>query len=65
MLRAPVHVYYSVVEGSARLQFIFSMVASLAPHRGLLLHVASRPMAEYLYLLLSSVLHDDIVPSHV
>lgn len=65
MLRAPVNVFYSVVEGSARLQFIFSMIASLTPHRGLLIHVASRPMAEYLYLLLTSVLQDELVPSHV
>ncbi|KPA78953.1 hypothetical protein ABB37_06017 [Leptomonas pyrrhocoris] len=61
--RRPVTVHYTVAEGTQRFQFLFSLLKALVPHRGLVVHVATRECATFLYDTLYSFL--DELPSYV
>lgn len=61
--RRPVTVHYTVAEGTQRFQFLFSLLKGLVPHRGLVVHVATRECATFLYDTLYSFL--DELPSYV
>lgn len=62
-LRAPVTVHYAVAQGTHRFQFLFGLLKGLAPHRGIVVHVATRECVAFLYDTLYSLVGE--LPSHV
>ncbi|GET91099.1 hypothetical protein, conserved [Leishmania tarentolae] len=62
-LRSPVTVHYAVAQGTHRFQFLFGLVKGLTPHRGMVVHVATRECATFLYDTLYSLLGE--LPSYV
>ncbi|KAG5471318.1 hypothetical protein LSCM1_01397 [Leishmania martiniquensis] len=48
-LRAPVTVHYAVAQGTHRFQFLFGLLKGLTPHRGIVVHVATRECVTFLY----------------
>lgn len=62
-LRAPVTVHYAVAQGTHRFQFLFGLIKALAPHRGLVVHVATRECAAFLFDTLYALLAE--LPPHV
>ncbi|KPI84809.1 hypothetical protein ABL78_6137 [Leptomonas seymouri] len=61
--RRPVTVHYTVAEGLQRFQFLFGLLKGLVPHRGLVVHAATRECAAFLYNALYAFL--DELPSYV
>jgi hypothetical protein len=59
--RRPVTVHYTVATGTQRFQFLFSLLKGLVPHRGLVVHVATRECATFLFDALYSFL-DELPP---
>ncbi|CBZ29155.1 conserved hypothetical protein [Leishmania mexicana MHOM/GT/2001/U1103] len=62
-LRSPVTVHYAVAQGAHRFQFLFGLLKGLAPHRGIVVHVATRECVAFLYDTLYSLLGE--LPSYV
>ncbi|KAG5471636.1 hypothetical protein LSCM4_03187 [Leishmania orientalis] len=49
VLRSPVTVHYAVAQGTHRFQFLFGLLKGLTPHRGIVVHVATRECVTFLY----------------
>lgn len=61
--RSQVRVHYAVAEGLNRFTFLFGLLNGLRPHRGLVVHVATKQACAFLYNALYALL--DELPSFI